>query len=603
MTQAEDQQHPVAETLGDLRGRIDEIDAALTRLIEERLAVADRIGAKKRRLGLAVHALKREDELLERIAAKAPAADRPTILSVYETLISGSRRRQLEPVIERPPCPNAGVLEAMRPVAAGEDAAALTKKLLAAFAAAGAAPTRLRADPESVRIRWKSAGGAAARLLAADLAGLGASVAPALAHAACAPIPGAGLLCGLLGRTLSHTLSPAIHARLGVYAYKCFEVEPERLERFFAETPFDGLNVTIPYKEAVLPYCTRLSENARKVGAVNTLVREPDGTLTGDNTDYDGFLAMVKESGVECAGRKALVLGSGGAAKCVRQVLEDLGARPVIVSRSGPVNYENIAEHADAEILVNATPVGMYPRSGATPVADLTVLPNLRMVFDLIYNPTKTKLILDAERLGIPTMNGLLMLVHQALEASRRFLGGAEPAVNARGLMAKLALDAENIVLIGMPGSGKSTIGRIVAQKLGLEFVDLDDAIEAAAECSIPEIFEREGEKAFRDLESSITQVVGARRGVVIATGGGTLLRPQNRDALRQNGRLVLIKRALDDLPTSGRPVSQSKPLARLWEERCEIYEGNADAVVVNNADPEAVVRLVLEAVGRADAA
>lgn len=587
MTEAEDQQHAATETLGDLRGRIDEIDAQLTRLIVERLAVADRIGAKKRRLGLGVHALKREEELLERIAAKAPAADRPTILSVYETLISGSRRRQLEPVIGRNPCPNAGVLEAMRPVAAGEDAASLAKKLLAAFAAAGAAPTWLRAGPESVRIRWKSAGGAAARLLAADLAGLGASVAPAGAHAASALIPGAGLLCGLLGRTLSHTLSPAIHARLGAYAYKCFEVEPERLERFFAETPFDGLNVTIPYKEAVMPYCTRLTENARKVGAVNTLVREPDGTLTGDNTDYDGFLTMVKESGVDVAGRKALVLGSGGAAKCVRRVLEDLGARPVIVSRSGAVNYENLADQADAEILVNCTPVGMYPHCGATPVADLTVLPNLKMVFDLIYNPTKTKLILDAERLGIPTMNGLLMLVVQAVEASRRFLGGAEPAVNARGLVGKLAGDAENIVLIGMPGSGKSTIGRFVAKKLGLEFVDLDDAIEAAAECSIPDIFEREGEKAFRDLESRITQVV----------------RPQNRDALRQNGRLVLIKRALDDLPTSGRPVSQSKPLARLWEERREIYEGNADAVVVNNADPEAVVRLVLEGVGRADAA
>ena len=422
------------------------------------------------------------------------------------------------------------------------------------------------------------------------------------------PIPpkaGAGLLCGLLGRRLGHTLSPEIHARLGAYAYKRFECEPERLDEFLRTTPFDGLNVTIPYKEAVLPYCDELTPAAQHVGAVNTLVHRPDGKLVGDNTDYAGFLDTVRASGIKVKGRKALILGTGGAAKCVQAVLKDLGAFAVMVNIRGAKGREALNRHADAEILVNATPVGMFPVCGVSPIGDLGLLPKLSFVFDLIYNPAVTELMLRARARGIPAVNGLRMLVVQAEAAARDFLSiaspvdgaPAQPAASAEEIHADLKRQFENIVLSGMPGSGKSTVGRILAARLGRPFIDLDEEIEAAAELPIPEIFRRHGEPAFRDLESRIAAIAGARRGVVIATGGGTMMRVKNVSALKQNGRVALLKRPIEELPTMGRPVSQSRPLSVIWAERRATYEGTADCSV-DNVEPEAAARNVLEALG-----
>ena len=377
------------------------------------------------------------------------------------------------------------------------------------------------------------------------------------------------------------------------------------MDEFLRTTPFDGLNVTIPYKEAVMPYCDELTPAAQHVGAVNTLVRRPDGKLVGDNTDYAGFLDTVRASGIKVKGKKALILGTGGAAKCVQAVLKDLGAFAVMVNIRGAEGREALNRHADAEILVNATPVGMFPVCGVSPIGDLGLLPKLTFVFDLIYNPAVTELMLRARARGIPAVNGLRMLVVQAEAAARDFLSiaspvdgaPAQPAASAEDIHADLKRQFENIVLSGMPGSGKSTVGRILAARLGRPFIDLDEEIEAAAELPIPEIFRRHGEPAFRDLESRIAAIAGARRGVVIATGGGTMMRVKNVSALKQNGRVALLKRPIEELPTMGRPVSQSRPLSVIWAERRATYEGTADCSV-DNVEPEAAARNVLEALG-----
>lgn len=611
------------ESLGDLRLAIDAVDRALLAAIAERMAVAERIGERKSRLGLPVHALGREAELLERITAPLCAEDAAVVRAAYEVLIAGSRRRQIRPAAERklakasqsPAAPSCGLCVTAKLPADEDESDGLVAKLLAALAAGGAAVLELDRANGAVRIRCREDASEALRseMLVRDLEGLGATVetagtvesgAGASQDPAQGRTPGAHLLCGLLGRRLSHTLSPEIHNALAAYAYKCFELEPEELAEFFARTPFDGLNVTIPYKQAVMPFCARLTERAKSVGAVNTVVREADGSLTGDNTDYAGFLATVRASGVlDAAGRldgvKALVLGSGGAAKCVVAVLRDLGAETVTVSRSRPVTYADLPAHADAEILVNATPVGMFPNAGVSPIADLSALSRLRAVLDLIYNPCRTQLMIDAENRGIAAVNGLLMLVVQAVEASRRFMRGVEPLEDGSGIHARLRAEGENIVLTGMPGSGKTTVARILAERLGRELIDLDEVIEREAGRSIPEIFREEGEAAFRDLEEKAARAAGMRRGVVIATGGGTLLRKSNRDALRANGRLVLLTRPLESLPVSGRPVSQARSPERIWEERREIYERSANLTVANVRAPEDAAGEILAAFER----
>lgn len=402
--------------------------------------------------------------------------------------------------------------------------------------------------------------------------------------------------CGLLGKTLGHSYSPQIHAQLGDYSYELFEKQPEELENFLRHGEFDALNVTIPYKKAVLPYCAVLSDAVKAIGSANTLVRQPDGTLFADNTDAFGFSCIADECGVDIAGKKALVFGSGGASVTAQYVLKTRGAREVLViSRSGEHNYENLDKNADAEILVNTTPLGMYPNNGASP-ADLTRFPRCEAVLDVVYNPARTALLLQAEALGIPHAGGLLMLVAQAKRASELFTGSAIADTRIGEIYRTLAVQMQNIVLVGMPGCGKSSIGTLLAEKLDRPFLDADAEIEKAAGMPIPDFFKLYGEAAFRDLESRVLAALGKRSGAVIATGGGAVLREENYAALHQNSTIVWLTRDLARLPIDGRPVSQATSLDALFAARKTRYERFADHIIDNNGAPDETVRAILEA-------
>ena len=402
--------------------------------------------------------------------------------------------------------------------------------------------------------------------------------------------------CGLLGKTLGHSYSPQIHAQLGDYSYELFEKQPEELENFLRHGEFDALNVTIPYKKAVLPYCAALSDAVKAIGSANTLVRQPDGTLFADNTDAFGFSCIADECGVDIAGKKALVFGSGGASVTAQYVLKTRGAREVLViSRSGEHNYENLDKNADAEILVNTTPLGMYPNNGVSP-ADLTRFPRCEAVLDVVYNPARTALLLQAEALGIPHAGGLLMLVAQAKRASELFTGSAIADTRIGEIYRTLAVQMQNIVLVGMPGCGKSSIGTLLAEKLDRPFLDADAEIEKAAGMPIPDFFKLYGEAAFRDLESRVLAELGKRSGAVIATGGGAVLREENYAALHQNGTIVWLTRDLARLPIDGRPVSQATSLDALFAVRKARYERFADHIIDNNGAPDETVRSILEA-------
>lgn len=399
--------------------------------------------------------------------------------------------------------------------------------------------------------------------------------------------------CGLLGRKLGHSYSPQIHGLLGDYSYALFEKEPEQLASFLKNGDFTGINVTIPYKKDVIPYLDALSPAAQKIGSVNTIVRRADGSLFGHNSDYFGFVSLVKHSGIAVEGKKVLVLGSGGTSNMVVTALRDLGAAPVVISRSGENNYGNLHLHSDASVIVNATPVGMYPNTGVSPI-DLNRFPKLDGVLDVIYNPAKTQLLLDAESLGIPHENGLWMLVAQAKEASEYFTGKKLSDDMIARIHHKLSRQMKNIVLIGMPGCGKSTIGNLLARKLGRKFVDADEEIIQLAGKSIPEIFAQDGEDAFRQWESDALAHLGKQSGLVIATGGGCVTRQRNYPALHQNGSIVWLERDLSLLPTDGRPLSQSNRLEEMYAVRKPMYEAFADVRVANTGSPEDTVTEIL---------
>ena len=402
---------------------------------------------------------------------------------------------------------------------------------------------------------------------------------------------------GLIGEKLGHSYSQMIHARLADYRYELKEVAPERLDAFIEARNFRGLNVTIPYKQAVMKHCAELSPEAMEVGSVNTLIVRPDGSLFGHNTDIDGFIYMLRRGEIDPAGAKAVILGSGGTSLTARAALTRLGAREIVtVSRKGPVDYAALyAEHADAEILVNATPVGMYPKNGASPV-ELDRLPKVRGVADVIYNPEKTALILAAQAKSIPAVSGLSMLVAQAWEAAELFAGHAIPAGRVEDIVSEIGAQTLNLILVGMPGCGKTTLGQAVAAALQREFVDCDAEIVRRAGKSIPEIFAQDGEGAFRALESGVLADVCRGHGLVISTGGGAVLRAENRDAMRQNGRVCLIRRALALLPRDGRPLSASEDaVARLWEARRAAYETAADFPVENDGTVEEAAEKIRE--------
>lgn len=435
---------------------------------------------------------------------------------------------------------------------------------------------------------------------------------------------------GLLGEHLLHSRSPQIHEKLGDYEYRLFPTPPQELASFLRSDSFQGLNVTIPYKEAVLPYCKTLSDTARRLGCVNTIIRNEDGSLHGDNTDYYGFRYLLSRAvnanvGKAClentpalSGKKALVLGSGGASKTVRAALSDVGCREVVViSRSGENNYQNLSRHADADFLVNTTPVGMFPDNGSAPLS-LKQFPKLCGVVDLIYNPLRTALLLEAKALEIPYENGLSMLVAQAARASSLFMGASvddcdrdatfstqqlvlhksiqncekDMAEKIERILQSMTASETNLVLIGMPGSGKSTLGRRLANELHREFLDTDEMIFNKTGRFPADIIKSDGEDAFRRIESQILKKAGATTGAVIATGGGVVTREENYNVLSQNGTLIFLHRAPDKLSTKGRPLSSDRAsVLRLYEKRLELYRRFCD---VELFVPESVERAYL---------
>ncbi|MBQ3424063.1 MAG: hypothetical protein IJH38_02555 [Clostridia bacterium] len=403
---------------------------------------------------------------------------------------------------------------------------------------------------------------------------------------------------GLIGAKLGHSYSVPIHAQLGQYDYRLMEMDKAGFIDLLRHRAFKGANVTIPYKRLAYEMCDELSDTARDVGSVNTLLVRSDGSLYGHNTDIGGFIALARHAKVNIADKKAVILGSGGTSLTARAACRKLGAREiVVVSRSGPVDYDALYRfHADAEVLINTTPVGMYPDSGMCP-ADIGRLERLEGVLDVIYNPDRTALIMAAQARGIPSEGGLYMLVDQAREAAELFGGAAIPESETDRIFRQLKAKALNLILIGMPGCGKSTLGRALSRQMDRPFLDTDAAIEEEAGQSIPEIFSSRGESAFRELEHQAIERIGREKGQVIATGGGAVLREDNLRALRQNGILVLITRPLDALPMDGRPLSRSpQALAAMWEARKSAYLGAADFTVNNIAAVDVVAAQIQEA-------
>lgn len=398
---------------------------------------------------------------------------------------------------------------------------------------------------------------------------------------------------GLIGEKLGHSFSPQIHEMLYGYEYRLYEIPRDNLSVFFKNTDLSGFNVTIPYKQDVIPFCKTLDPIAEEIGSVNTVIREADGSLSGYNTDYYGFEYMLKKSGFSVSGKKVLVLGSGGASKTVTAVLKNHGASPVVViSRSGEDNYDNISRHTDAEAIVNTTPVGMYPNTGISPV-DLADFKSCGLVLDLIYNPHRTELLLKAEDMGIPAYNGLTMLVAQAKKAGDLFTSSVLGEDVIDRTAAVIASQTMNIALIGMPGSGKTTIGRKIAEMTGREFIDLDEEIEKSLGRTIPEIISEEGVPYFRFEETRLLREISRKSGLVIATGGGVVTVPENRKLLKQNSFTVLIERPLSELESDGRPLSQSKGVEALYNERKNLYLNWSD-FKVSNTTPEETAKEII---------
>ena len=404
---------------------------------------------------------------------------------------------------------------------------------------------------------------------------------------------------GLIGEHLGHSFSPIIHRRLSGLPYDLRELSPQELGDFLRNEHFRGINVTIPYKQAVIPYLNALAHSAQLTGAVNAIVRAEDGTLTGYNTDMDGFIALARHSGIDFTGADVVILGAGGAAKAVTAASKQLGAASVRFAVRTPKAPEQLpladpSAFSDCDILVNATPVGMFPNVEGK-LLDLSIFPKLRGVLDCIYNPLRTNLVLDAQELGIPAEGGLRMLAAQAVRASELFRDCKIEDSATDDICSFLLASRRNVVLCGMPSSGKSTIGKAVAERLNLEFVDTDDSVRADAGVEIADIFKTEGEAGFRERERRAVADAASRQGAVIATGGGAILNPKNVRALKRSGILCFIDRPLELLQaTQDRPLSADRTaLERLYAERRPLYLAAADMVVLNQGTPEQAVKTI----------
>lgn len=399
---------------------------------------------------------------------------------------------------------------------------------------------------------------------------------------------------GLIGENLSHSKSKEIHELFGKYNYNLKDLKKSDVESFFENKNFIGINVTIPYKEISMKYLYYVDDLAREIGAVNTIVNRA-GKLIGYNTDYFGFDYSLNHFDINIKDKKVLILGSGGASKMIQKLARDKGAKSVIViSRNGENNYETLDKFKDYNILINATPVGMYPNNMECKV-DLDKFQDLESVIDLIYNPLNTKLILDAKRLGLKTMSGLLMLVVQAFFAAELFLDEKLDKCLIKKVYLKLKRDMQNIVFVGMPSAGKTTMAMLLSEKLNREFFDTDKLIEER-EGKIPEIFKNKGEKYFREVETKILNEVSKKTGVVIATGGGTPLKEINRDLILQNSLVIYLDRDLKNLETEGRPLSKNLDnLKKMYEIRHKIYEDISHIKIKVIEDKEKNLEKILE--------
>ncbi len=407
-----------------------------------------------------------------------------------------------------------------------------------------------------------------------------------------------GKTFGLLGEKLNHSLSREIHAMLGDDNYQLFEVPSKQLNLFMSSGNFDGINVTIPYKRTVMPMLSKTSELSRRVGCVNTVLRRQDnGRLYGYNTDVYGFSYMIDSAGVNVAGKKCLIIGDGGAAASVRASLEDHGAGEIInVTRS---KYAAIPKlFPDAQILVNATPVGMFPENGKAPTT-VGGMNRLEAVCDLIYNPLKSALLLDAEENGIKAVNGLSMLVAQAKRARELFTGSQIDDSVIPQIVSAIEEKTRNIIIIGMPGSGKTTVGKALAERLGMHHIDIDEAIIKLYGRSPERIIRREGENAFRRTEHVAAEWAGKQTSSVVSAGGGIVLRADNKNALRQNGIVIMINRDVTSLETCGRPISQNRSIEEIFNERMPLYREWCDLEVDNNGTVEETVDTIVKLIGR----
>lgn len=408
---------------------------------------------------------------------------------------------------------------------------------------------------------------------------------------------------GLIGEKLGHSFSKDIHGKIGDYQYDLKEIAKDDVDSFMKAKDFKAINVTIPYKQTVIPYLDEISEGAREIGAVNCIVNKK-GRLCGYNTDFDGMRALILKNHIDLSGKKVLILGTGGTSKTATAVAKSLGAsRVLVVSRTkseGIITYDEMYEHhKDADAIINTTPVGMYPKVEGTPV-DLTKFSNLSGVIDAIFNPLRTNLIMEAKRMGIPAEGGLYMLVMQAIVASEYFFDTTYDKSLCDSIYSELLMAKENVVLIGMPASGKSTVGSKLAKKLSIELVDSDSEIVKTAGKSIPDIFSEDGETHFRELETNVLRELSMSGGKVIATGGGAVLKPENVKNLKQNGKIIFIDRPLADLiPTDDRPLANSKEkIEKLYKERYEIYKNAADVTINAVGNVDWVVREIIKRLG-----
>lgn len=405
---------------------------------------------------------------------------------------------------------------------------------------------------------------------------------------------------GCIGERLVHSFSKEIHNKLFDYDYNLKELTANEVEKFFKKRDFKAINVTIPYKEKVIPYVDEVSDIAKKIGAINTVVNR-DGKLYGFNTDFLGLKSLLQKSGIKIQNKKVLILGSGGTSKTALAVAEDGDcAGAYIVSRKkaeGYITYdEAIANHTDAQVIINTTPCGMYPNLNES-VIDITCFENLEGVVDVVYNPLKTKLVCDALNKGIKATGGLYMLVAQAVFAAEKFLDKKIDIQVIDKVYKNILLQKQNIVLVGMPGSGKTTVGKLLAKKLGMDFIDTDIEIEQLENSTIPFIFENKGESYFRKVETQVIERISTLQGTVIATGGGAVLNENNINMLKQNGSIYFLDRPLENIvATSNRPLSSTKQdLEKRYKERYEIYLKASDNRIFSNSTVEDTVLKIEE--------